>query len=262
MCNIYIYVSWSCMYIYIYIYLYTYMTLFFLVLRCCIRMHLARFGCKATGVPEVRWFVQQRRLLTSVFGFWVIPRFHDINDSILEISSSFIRRNSFAVCLTPTFCTIGFHCFIFPKEELTQWELFCHFANNHHLYCKPYVCPALPRILANNCLDIHISIIFHLLIMLTLSSIQVIQHKSHTFLSDLKHLDARQNINGSCVCWRTVCTRFRPTLLVKGDSPCRVCRFLLPCSRLVILQGCLESIFSNPGTSILLSRPLPCFSLW
>jgi hypothetical protein len=47
-----------------------------------------------------------------------------------------------------------------------------------------------------------------------------------------------------------------------GDSLCRVCSFLLPFSRLVILQGCLKSIFHNPGTNISLSRPLRCFSLW
>lgn len=50
-------------------------------------MRSVRLGCKATGLPEVRWFVQQRRLLTSAFRFWIIPRIHDIN---LEIISSLI----------------------------------------------------------------------------------------------------------------------------------------------------------------------------
>ena len=133
---------------------------------------------------------------------------------------SLICSISFSMDLTPAFCAIRFHCLIFPKK--LKWR-----------QQSPSLLPAIHlRNTSQN--PGQQPLIFHLLILL-IPSIQVIQHDpiriyhhisancaQVAHISDLKHLDARLNISGSWVCWRTVCTPSRRTLLVRGDSLCRL----------------------------------------
>ena len=118
------------------------------------------------------------------------------------------------------------------------------FANNHPLYKQ--------GIHVRNTSQNPGQQYFHLLILLIASSIQVIQHdptRISATCAQVAHIYFRfetfwcQAKHQRVMCVLTNRLHSLQADSTCGDSLCRVCSFLLPFSRLVILQGCLKSIF-------------------